>query len=154
MSKSKIKRTIYFCSTQDAFGEFSNFAHYPIVLDKKTWKTTEHYFQAQKFVTTDPVYAEKIRNASKPMQAAQLGRSRKKPLRKDWESIKVSIMAKAVWAKFTQHEILKKLLLSTEDAKLVEHTSRDSYWGNGGDGSGKNMLGQVLMKAREKLSKK
>jgi predicted NAD-dependent protein-ADP-ribosyltransferase YbiA (DUF1768 family) len=30
-------------------------------------------------------------------------------------------------------------------------TENDSYWGDGGDGSGRNMLGQVLMRVREEL---
>ena len=34
---------------------------------------------------------------------------------------------------------------------IVEHTENDGYWGDGGDGSGKNMLGQILMRVREEL---
>ena len=30
-------------------------------------------------------------------------------------------------------------------------TRNDSYWGDGGDGSGKNMLGTVLMEVRQKI---
>ena len=43
------------------------------------------------------------------------------------------------------------MLLGTGEATLVEHTSNDAYWGDGGDGSGKNMLGQILMKIRDEL---
>jgi ribA/ribD-fused uncharacterized protein len=143
--------TINFYSVSDDFGEFSNFAGFPIQLDGKTWPTSEHYFQAQKF--EDEAYREKIRKTESPMIAARLGRSRKEPLRRDWESVKVDIMRRAVLAKFTQHDELTKLLLSTGDAKLVEHTTNDSYWGDGGDGSGKNMLGQILMEVREQLKK-
>lgn len=46
---------------------------------------------------------------------------------------------------------LTRLLLATGDAKLVEHTEQDDYWGDGGDGSGKNMLGRILMEVREEL---
>jgi N-glycosidase YbiA len=60
-------------------------------------------------------------------------------------------MRTAVMAKFAQHEDLRVLLLSTGDAKLVEHTDNDDYWGDGGDGSGKNMLGRILMQVRESL---
>jgi N-glycosidase YbiA len=56
-----------------------------------------------------------------------------------------------VLAKFTQHDELSALLLSTGDSKLVEHTENDDYWGDGGDGSGKNMLGRILMQVRESL---
>jgi len=54
--------------------------------------------------------------------------------------------------KFTQHQELKKRLLATGTARLVEHTENDSYWGDGGDGSGKNMLGKILMDVRQRLS--
>jgi predicted NAD-dependent protein-ADP-ribosyltransferase YbiA (DUF1768 family) len=43
------------------------------------------------------------------------------------------------------------LLLSTGDAKLIEHTTNDSCWADGGDGSGKNMLGQILIEVRKQL---
>jgi N-glycosidase YbiA len=59
-------------------------------------------------------------------------------------------MRDVVLPKFSQHEELRQLLLSTGDAKIVEHTERDDYWGDGG-GSGKNMLGRILMEVRERL---
>ena len=60
-------------------------------------------------------------------------------------------MRVAVLAKFTQHDDLREILLSTGDAKIVEHTENDDYWGNGGYGSGKNMLGCILMEVRAEL---
>ena len=142
---------IKFYSTGDEYGEFSNFAHFPIRLKGRTWPTTEHYFQAQKFAGTDDAHAEAIRKAGSPMIAARMGRDRKKKLRRDWESVKVSVMREALLAKFEQHPQLRELLLSTADAKLVEHTERDDYWGDGGNGSGRNMLGQLLMEVRRRL---
>ena len=144
--------SINFYSTSDAFGEFSNFARFPIRLKKQLWPTSEHYFQAMKF--TDASYREQIRSAATPMLSAKLGRSRKQPLRPDWESVKDSVMLDAVLAKFSQHANLAALLLSTGSAKLVEHTANDAYWGDGGDGSGKNGLGQILMQVRGQLSLK
>lgn len=141
--------TINFYSVSDEYGEFSNFAAFPIKLDGLVWPTSEHYFQAQKF--DDVTYREKIRKAKTPMIAAQLGRDRKMKLRRDWESVKVDIMFKAVAAKFSQYQELKNQLLETGDARLVEHTDNDSYWGDGGNGQGRNMLGQLLMKVRDNL---
>jgi ribA/ribD-fused uncharacterized protein len=60
-------------------------------------------------------------------------------------------MREALWAKFTQHPELRSLLLSTGDETIVEHTENDNYWGDGGDGSGRNRLGVLLMELREKL---
>lgn len=85
------------------------------------------------------------------MIAARMGRDRTKRLRRDWESVKVSVMTEALRAKFTQHAELRDILLGTADAKLVEHTTNDDYWGDGGDGSGRNMLGILLMRVREEL---
>lgn len=140
---------ILFYRVGEAYGEFSNFASYPITLKGKQWPTVEHYFQAQKFAGTEHEHA--IRKLSSPMIAARQGRSRKLPLRQDWESEKDNVMREALRAKFTQHVELQKLLLETGDAVLVEHTQNDRYWGDGGDGSGKNRLGLLLMELREEL---
>jgi ribA/ribD-fused uncharacterized protein len=94
---------------------------------------------------------EEIRNANTPMLAAQLGRDRKRKLRRDWESVKLGVMREAVEAKFRQHEDLRTLLLETGNARLIEHTENDDFWGDGGDGSGRNELGRILMAVRERL---
>ncbi len=140
---------INFYSTQGEYGCFSNFSRHPVWLKGKSWPTSEHYFQAQKFAGT--THEEDIRKAKTPGLAAQMGRDRKRPLRRDWEAVKDGIMHEVVLAKFSQHADLKDVLLATGDAKLVEHTFNDSYWGDGGDGSGQNMLGQILMRVREEL---
>jgi ribA/ribD-fused uncharacterized protein len=140
---------IKFYSESQAWGEFSNFALYPIKLDGKIWQTSEHYFQAQKF--EDKNYKEKIRKSISPMKAAELGRSRKIKIKQNWDRIKDNVMYTVVLAKFTQHQELKEILLNTSNFKIIEHTENDSYWGDGGDGSGLNKLGKILMKVREKL---
>jgi ribA/ribD-fused uncharacterized protein len=140
---------INFYSTAEEYGCFSNFSRRSIFLKGKRWPTSEHYFQAQKFAGEPD--EEEIRMAGKPMLAAQMGRERKRPLRRDWESVKERVMLEALRAKFTQHEDLKEILLGTGEALLVEHTANDSYWGDGGDGSGKNRLGRLLMQVRNEL---
>ena len=60
-------------------------------------------------------------------------------------------MRQAVEAKFRQHDELRSLLLGTGDAMLVEHTENDDYWGDGGDGTGANHLGRILMAVRSVL---
>lgn len=93
---------INFYRTTEAFGEFSNFkGGYPIQLKGKRWRTTEHYFQAQKFAGHPD--EEELRLMPSPMAVARAGRSRKRPFRKDWESVKLPIMREALQAKFTQH---------------------------------------------------
>jgi len=117
---------IRFYGVGDPFGELSNFAPYPITLRGKRWPTSEHYFQAQKL--TDPREQEEIRGAKTPMIAARMGRDRKRKLRRDWERVKIGV-----------------------DAQLIEHTENDDFWGDGGDGSGRNELGRILMAVRDAL---
>jgi ribA/ribD-fused uncharacterized protein len=143
-------RVVYFYSTTGDHGYMSNFAAYPIELDGKRWRTTEHYFQAQKFVGTS--HEEDVRAAKTPKDAANRGRDRKRPLRSDWESVKDAVMRKAVLAKFQQHPDLAAQLVATGGAKLVEKTTGDYYWGCGSSGAGKNMLGVILMEVREVLA--
>ncbi len=144
---------LYFYKVDEGFGEFSNFYRAPILIDGKEWGTTEHYFQAMKFKGTER--EEKIRNLARPNDAAFEGREIRDdfPLRKDWEEVKDGYMLEALRAKFTQHDKLRKLLLDTGDCLIIEHTKNDKYWADGGDGSGKNMLGVLLMQVREELRK-
>ena len=141
--------TINFYKTGDPYGDFSNFSRHPIALEGKVWATTEHYFQAKKFEGTE--HEEKVRLCSGPSSAAKMGRDRSLPLRADWETVKERFMKIAVLAKLIQYPKIKDLLLSTGDAELVEHTVNDNYWGDGGDGSGKNRLGKLLMEIRSEL---
>lgn len=54
-------------------------------------------------------------------------------------------------AKYTQHQRLAELLLSTGNRVLLEHTENDHYWGDGKDGTGLNVLGKMLMSLRGQL---
>jgi ribA/ribD-fused uncharacterized protein len=140
---------ILFYRQNDPCGEFSNFSAHPFKLGGKVWPTSEHYFQAQKFAGTE--HEEAVRITKTASMAAKLGRSRTLPLRSDWEVVKDDVMRAALRAKFEQHPKLKSLLLSTGDTELIEHTRNDSYWADGGDGTGKNRLGILLMELRAEL---
>jgi len=140
---------IKFYRVTDPYGCFSNFSRHGFNLDERYWRTSEHYFQANKFI--DNKLKEQIRNAPTPMEAAQMGRDRLNPLRSDWEDVKDDIMFKAVLSKFQTNGDIKKILLSTGNAIIVEDTKSDYYWGCGSNRTGKNMLGKILMNVRELL---
>ncbi len=140
--------SITFYRERDDYGFLSNFAPFPFELDNRAWSTSEHYFQAQKFAGLQ--HEETIRLAKSPKEAATMGRCFS-PIRTDWEAEKDDIMRTALKAKFGQHPKLQRLLRQTGNALLVEHTKNDGYWGDGGDGSGKNMLGHLLMELRHDL---
>ena len=138
---------IYFYSVNGNFGEFSNFSDYGFYENDVYWKTVEHFYQSNKFESSS--YSEKIRKSSTPKMARELGQSRKVPLRKDWDTIKNEIMKIAVKNKFESNKTILDLLLFTDDKEIVESSPYDYYWGCGKDGSGKNMLGKILMEFRD-----
>ncbi|WP_353166305.1 NADAR family protein [Empedobacter brevis] len=133
----------------DPYGSFSNFAPFPIFINGKLWKTVEHYFQANKFSNLDII--EKISNYSSPMDAVKEGRNRFNIIKSDWEEIKDDVMYKGLYFKFIQHPKLTKELLSTGNTMIIEHTKNDKYWADGGDGSRKNRLGELLIVLREEI---
>jgi len=140
---------IRFYSKNEAFSELSNFSPHGIEMDGLWYPAIEHYFQAQKF--HDAEYREKIRTARTPKDSKTLGRSRKVPIRADWEEVKDEIMFEACLKKFQTHKALKELLVSTGDEELIENAPMDYYWGCGRTGTGQNELGKILMRVRERL---
>ena len=125
-----------------------------VTINNEEWLTTEHYFQAQKFIGTPLVGT--IRMLERPREAFNKSRDPRYSFwqRSDWEEVKEEVMYKALQSKFIQHSELRQQLIDTRDRKLIEHTPYDSYWGDGGDGSGKNRLGELLMRLREEMKPK
>lgn len=143
----KIQPAIHFYRPLDTNGYLSNFYGSPITINGQKWQTVEHYFQAMK--SHDTVYQARVQQCPTPRDAFRMGRQ--VTLRKDWEMIKLNVMEQALTAKFTQHKNLQRQLLETGQSVIVEHTERDSFWGDGGDGEGENWLGLLLMKVREQI---
>ncbi len=129
----------------------SNFFPSKVVMDLEEYATVEHAFLAAK--TFDSGEREKIRLAETPGKAKRLGRDA--TLRKDWEDVKTGVMEGLVESKFSD-AILKRLLLDTEDAELIEgNVWGDRVWGMVHDSCGvwigENKLGKILMRVRERL---
>ena len=139
---------IWFYYHHDPYGEFCNFYPAPVHIDGKEWATSEHYYQAQKFL--DHELAERIRLLPTPGEAMAEGNNRIHPIRPGWRQMKADVMLKAVRAKFTQHRKLGEILLRTGTRSLVEHGA-DAFWGDGMDGSGRNVLGEILKQVRTEL---
>ena len=144
---------IRFHLKNEPHGYLSNFYELPqpIEIDGQQWPTSEHYFQAQQFISTAPELVEAIRTTWAPSKVWRMAERNHERRRADWELVRDDVMRKAVWEKFGQNPALADQLLATDDAKLVEHTATDAYWGDGGDGSGRNMLGKILMEVRARL---
>lgn len=140
-----------FVHRADPKEQFGVFSANPFELDGKTWPTVEHYFQAMKFVDTNPEQSEKIRQADSPKQARKLGRQRMKKIRKDWAKVKRVVMTRALYTKCRTYPEIAQALLDTNKAKIMEASQYDYYWGCGRDRRAENMFGKVLMDVRAKL---
>ncbi|MEV8099942.1 NADAR family protein [Kitasatospora sp. NPDC085879] len=132
------------------YGCFSNFSPHGVDLGGTHWPTVEHWYQAQKFPGSR--YAERIRRADSPLRAADLGRDPATAPRRDWLRVRDEVMRRGVEAKFRAHEDIRTVLLSTGGEQLVEDTFADDYWGCGRNGTGRNMLGRILMRTRSRLA--
>lgn len=138
-----------FYNEWEPYGELCNYFVRPMVVDGVVWPAVEHYYQAQK--TLDPVFQQRIHDAATPAEAKALGNSPECVRRADWDTWKLMAMRKALFAKFTQHEDLRRMLLDTGDMILHENSMEDYYWGIGAEGTGLSMLGKLLMALREEL---
>lgn len=144
---------IRFLSKIEQWKDFSNLAPYSIELQGGVWKSTEHYYQYKKFEKTDPEYAQRIKEAPTPKDAKILSLQNNNYLQ-NWDELKVDLLKEAVRIKFESYPNLERLLLSTGEEELIEANPDDYFWGEGKDGSGKNMMGQILMEVRTYLRTK
>ncbi|MEI7555685.1 ADP-ribosylglycohydrolase family protein [Candidatus Chlorohelix sp.] len=141
--------TILFYHNDAPFYCFANFSNYGFELDGHYWQTSEHYFQAQKFVGTT-LYDE-VRNVATPRQAYNVAQENKDKIRQDWGNVRDNVMRKAVRRKFEVNPEIRATLLGTQDEELIEASPKDDYWGWGAQGIGQNKLGKILMEVREEL---
>jgi ribA/ribD-fused uncharacterized protein len=156
------KDALYFYDRNKPYYEFTNFFDmrgHQLNDRGVQWPSTEHYFQAQKFIYPNGVYNrncyEAIRQANSPRQAFEIARVFKQSIRPDWcvrdrtgLQIRQQVMLEGLYLKFQQNADLKKLLLDTGDKVLVEDSPIDDLWGRGSNWQGNNELGQMLMAVR------
>ncbi|KAF7289620.1 DUF1768 domain-containing protein [Mycena chlorophos] len=144
-------RILFYHKTDPHYG-FTNFSAHPVFYDGKRYPTSEHLFQSFKFMPHRPKLAEHIRTCSeRPSVAFSEARRFAPEVRSDWKDVNIQMMDIALWHKFTQHETLKKELLATDDAELIEDSDKDAFWGIGADHKGRNELGKGLERLRSKL---
>lgn len=80
--------------------------------------------------------------------------SKSVPLRPDWEKVKIDLMHQLLIEKFESNPVLREKLIKTADRFLMEGNNwGDIFWGvDLKSYKGANILGQLLMKVRERLN--
>jgi ribA/ribD-fused uncharacterized protein len=138
---------IRFWRPENQHGIFSNFSYDPIVIDGVEYSTPEHFFQSQK--AQDSREWKEIVDAPTPTLAKRLGGACH--LRPDWENYKAAVMYQTVRERVRQNPKFRQALIDTGGEVIEEVSPFDYYWGIGRDGTGRNMLGEVLMDIRQEI---
>jgi ribA/ribD-fused uncharacterized protein len=150
MTKTEVR---FYRASEKPYGAFSNLYRREIEFEGEKFATSEHAYQAGK--ARKPAVRKWLMEAPSPALLAMAAHGLYVwDINSDWSKIKFDRMKRVLQAKFTQHEDLKQLLLSTGTARLVESATVDNavnrLWGEV-NGVGNNKLGEMLMEVRAEI---
>lgn len=152
--RTGMKEIRFYRANEKPYGVFSNLYKRPIEFEGETFATAEHAYQAGK--ARKPEVRRWLMSAPSPALLAMAAHGLYVwDVAPNWSKVKFDRMKRILSAKFTQHEDLRELLLSTGTARLVESATVDNpvnrLWGEV-NGVGQNKLGQLLMEVRAELA--
>ena len=156
---------IYFWKPAENNGYLGNWYNSPFIKNGIHFINNEQYFMWEKqqlFDPTNVLLEKKILEATNSAVIKKLGRFVKNFNQTVWDTEKYDIMKRGLIEKFSQNIHLKKALLDTNNAILVEASPYDTIWGIGLNETdakikkwrGENLLGKALMEVRTKFLEK
>lgn len=157
---------VFFHLPQEPYGFLSNWYLSPFDLDGVHYSSMEQYIMYQKCVLfVDQATAKKVLLTDDPSEQQKLGKLCTSYINGIWAGARQAIAMRGLLAKFSQNPDLKKQLLDTRDAYLVECARSDKIWACGvrlneperfdaSKWQGQNILGFALMVVREIIKKK
>jgi ribA/ribD-fused uncharacterized protein len=126
----------------------SNFSLHKIQNEIGVFHSSEAMFQAYKNLSNKQ-YIKTLSKTVNPQIARNIGKKIYVPdnqIQKQLDNMKKILYMKCVQNKEVLMTVLKSGL-----RPFVQHTKTDRFWGDGGDGSGKNHLGQTWDKVRDDI---
>ena len=154
---------VYFHLPEEPYGFLSNWYMSDFLLDGMKFNSNEQYIMYRKAqLLGDEESAGAILAAKTPKAYQELGWGVNPFNEALWHGMRQMIAARGLYAKFSQNEALKKQLLATDNACLVECAYKDLNWACGwhlrdeerrdiSKWRGKNLLGFALMEVRDQL---
>jgi ribA/ribD-fused uncharacterized protein len=144
---------LFYRANEKPYGVFSNLYPRTIIFEGRQFPTAEHAYQAGK--ARKEHVREWILSAPTPALVAMAAHGLYTwDIVSNWSQIKFDRMRAVLRTKFTQHDDLRRTLLSTGNARLVEAArvanGVNRTWGEV-NGKGLNMLGVLLMELRDEL---
>ena len=149
----EVREIRFYRASEKPFGAFSNLYRRELEFEGERYPTSEHAYQAGK--PRKPEVRAWLMAAPSPALLAMAAHGLYYwDVAPGWSRIKFERMRRVLHAKFTQHNDLHDLLLSTGSSRLIETATVDNpvnrLWGEV-NGVGKNMLGVLLMELRDEL---
>ena len=144
-------------------GPFSQWHPSKFQVDGQNFTHAEQYMMAAKAsLFSDQDALRRILKATHPKEQKALGRQVKNFNKESWNKVARDLVYCGNYAKFTQDQKLKGILLATDGTTLVEASRYDRVWGMGLSADdpkilsrktwkGTNWLGEVLTKVREDI---
>lgn len=150
---AQVSEIRFYRASEKPYGAFSNLYRCPIEFEGEVFPTSEHAYQAGK--ARKPEVRKWLMEAPSPSLLAMAAHGLYYwDVAPGWSKFKFDRMRKVLAAKYSQHDNLRALLLSTRDATLIETATVDNevnrLWGEV-NGVGQNMLGKMLMELRTEL---
>ena len=159
---------IFFHKPDEPYGWLSNWYLCDFELDGMKFSSVEQYIMYQKCVLFgDDASAKKIMSTDDPAQQQAIARNASGYIENVWKGYRQIIAEKALYAKFTQDDLLREKLLITQEMGiwLVECARSDKNWAcgigldddrrlNASNWTGMNILGFALMKVRDDIKRK
>lgn len=136
---------------EEPYNIFSNlYIGAPFVINDIVYSTPIHYYYWNKF--TDPVIRQRILAAPTALMAKEIADKNNYLAIPQFDKMEDTIMLNALRGKFSQNASLASELKNTGTNPLIYHSVHNTHWSDGGDGSGYNTLGKLLMQVRTELA--
>ena len=146
----------FYRANEKPYGAFSNLYKRTVQFEGDEYMTSEHAYQAGK-ARKEEVKKWLMAAPSPSLLAMAAHGLYVWDVHPEWSSTKFDRMKKILVCKYTQHQDLQELLLSTGDKHLVEVATVDNavnrLWGQV-NGKGQNKLGELLMEVRNEIRQK
>lgn len=153
----------FFHRPEEPHGYLSNWYPSPFETDGVRFSCVEQYIMYRKCLAFgDEASAKAVLAAGDPAEQQAIGRKAAGYIGAVWAGMRQMVLFRGLIAKFTQNGELKRKLLDTGEAYLVECAGSDKIWACGiglddarrfdaAEWSGDNILGFALMEARAVL---
>lgn len=154
---------VYFHKPEEPYGYFSNWYISPVVIEGQKFNCVEQYIMYTKcMVFGDERSAARVMMTDNPERQQDIGKKANGYIEHVWAGMRQIVLLDGLRAKFTQNNDLRKKLLATGDAWLVECARTDKTWAcgislhddkrkNTAEWKGTNILGFALMQVRKEL---